>query len=1099
MRRIVSVLLTLTIIFSFASVSSADTVPTADASNVIINENFDGGSLHPSGNGMYVANSGHIGAGKYSFENSGERLLYNGGTEISGGVLKYEEKVKITQSGSATLLMASDTNGVNNAFSITIDPSYIRYNAYDSTGNSAGGNISAYDLNTEYDIAAYVDLDSGLLQIELNGKSVCGGTKLYINKNNRSGNINRIFDIKTNSAQFELYGVSVKRIAKLPYDKTEEVLWYEDFSDFDRETCGSKTEVPDDNILTSDSAEHGNVLHIGQGVRLHKPVSVSGEFSVKTDLYFTTESIWTNIFKILGASDAETAYLKVENKNLKIYAGADSSAEACTGNLVETVEANKWYTVEISGNASTREISVYVNGVKKCDGIYLLNNGAVQEPFYIDNKYAGTVANGIYIDNCEIGLTADYKADNVFEDVKVDTDISSDDTVNIAFSNVVSAPVTANGYVTFKNGNRALKDLNLASGVYAFNTDIRVPQYGADDATNTLWDAYRSNTPSYGVQTIGKNIFVYANDANGNTVKRNIVENYSTSAWYNIQIITNTSNNRIRVFVNGIECAADTEMYLKGDGAITRPYNFDARYNAADFVYDVRSIKLYEDKLLGALGIQNGILSGNLTLPTSVTVDGITYSVTWSTSDSSVIKADGSVTVDVSSAKFPVIQAFVSDNDSVKATRRYTFYAPPGELDFEDKTNVTENINDMPFVTSDGKLITWTSSHPEIVTATGAVTRPADTTVVTLTASYGDTVKQYSIQVIGMNEENKVFVLENDFYTGGEKMIGKVQITDNTVEYRTKIYNATESSIKAAMIIGVYDSENTLVDIKNGSIQDVASHSYGNEEKLTCVLPDDGQYRIEGFLWEPYTLSPYCKACSAGDKDAMLYVIGSSSYSSYSQNAAQDQAGIGMYMGKYLSENITVENAAYGGKSSRSYLCLDDSKAHFEKILNNLKDGDYMQISFGANEAGEGIRYVTPEEFPDYLSVYVSAAKDRGAVAYLVTQPFNGKYIPATYDAAASIESNSSTEARRAAMRTFANDNGLILVDLSAKQEEYYSTLTADEIRNLYIYEYDSDGTQNDYLQHLNKSSADMVAKMLMQLIGQSGINGLSGAVRTAD
>ena len=1085
-RRIINVLLILSIIFSFGSFAAADTVPTADASNVIINENFDGGSLHPSGNGMYVANSGHIGAGKYSFENSGERLLYNGGTEISGGVLKYEEKVKITQSGSATLLMASDTNGVNNAFSITIDPSYIRYNAYDSTGNSAGGNISAYDLNTEYDIAAYVDLDSGLLQIELNGKSVCGGTKLYINKNNRSGNINRIFDIKTNSAQFELYGVSVKRIAKLPYDKTEETLWYEDFENFsstDYTSDSTEGTALTNNVaaISDDTTAHGKALHAQTGVRLDKQLNnLSGVYSVRTDLYIDS-AISIDIFQIADTNRNQMARLSISEGKLCAVAGANSTATGTSWKTIETLEAKKWYAVDVRINTATREISVYLNGVKMCDGVYLVDKGYdVAHPFYIDNKYAADKS-GLYVDNCGVYKVTDYNTEDIFADVKVDTgaDVSS------AFNNIVSAPTSGDGYVTFKNGNRALKDLNLASGVYALNADIRVPQYGADDATNTLWDAYRSNTPSYGVQTIGKNIFVYANDANGNTVKRNIVENYSTSAWYNIQIITNTSNNRIRVFVNGIECAADTEMYLKGDGAITRPYNFDARYNAADFVYDVRSIKLYEDKLLGALGIQNGILSGNLTLPNSVTVDKITYSVTWSTSDSSVIKADGSVTVDVSSAKFPVIQAFVSDNDSVKATRRYTFYAPSGELDFEDKTNVTENINDMPFVTSDGKLITWTSSHPEIVTATGAVTRPADTTVVTLTASYGDTVKQYSIQVIGMNEENKVFVLENDFYTGGEKMIGKVQITDNTVEYRTKIYNATESSIKAAMIIGVYDSENTLVDIKNGSIQDVASHSYGNEEKLTCVLPDDGQYRIEGFLWEPYTLSPYCKACSAGDKETDLYILSDSIYANYAENAYNDEGGIGMYIGSYFDSKVTVHNEAHGGTSSKSYM-----RTYFNNdILSAAEKNDYMLVCFGLNDGSfeKPERYTSEADYKEFLKIYVNAAKDRGINMFFVTPTPFGKYDGDT------VTYSDNPVNRRAWMKEVATMMNVKCMELGEQVDAELAALSAADQYSKFIQEkQESAGT----MLHISKARANELAGRLTQLIKSADINGLSNYVK---
>ena len=1086
MKKIVSIFLIVTVFLNLGISVTADNAPIADTANVIFEEDFAQGQLHPADKGQYVANTGIVNNGSYTFDTANQRLLYNPGIEISGGVLCYETKVTFTEKGSATLLMVSDTNGSNNAFSITSDASNIKYNAYDASGSTIAGSIAAYDANKEYTINAYVDLDTGLLQIELDNKVMCGGTKLYINPNNRSGNINRIFDIKTSSAKFTLSSVAVKRIAKLPYDKTEETLWYEDFesfnsSDYTSDSTEGTALTNSVATISGDTTEHGKSLHAQEGVRLDKQFNnLSGVYSVKTDLYIDS-AISIDVFQIADANKAQMARLTISDGSLCVVAGETAAATSTSWKTVGELEAKKWYAVDVRIDTATREICVYLNGVKMREGVYLVDKGAaVAHPFYIDNKYASGKS-GLYVDNCGIYKAVDYNTKDIFEDVKVDTgaDISS------AFSNIVAAPTAGNGYVTFKSGNRALKDLTLDDGaVYALNVDVRIPQYG-ESKDNLLWNSYvDSYTVGYGVQVNGKNIFVYANDASGNTVKSNIVENYDVTKWYNIQVIANLNNKRIRVFVDGVECAADKEMYLKGNtNSITRPYNFDATGNESAFAYDVKSIKLYKDKLLGALNIQNGVLSGDLTLPATVTVDGKTYQVAWATTNSDVIKADGTVNKDVSTAKFPVIQAFVSDSNGTKATRRYTFYAPPGELDFEDKDNVRDNINDMPFVTNDGKLITWTSSHPEIVTATGAVTRPADTTDVTLTASYGDITKTYNIRVIGMNEDNKVFVLENSLYADGDKIIGKSQIANKKIDYKTRIYNATGDKINAMMIMAVYDANGTIVKA-DVSKYEVAAKSYGDVKTLSYDV-GNSDYNVKGFLWETDSLKPYCEECTTDDKKTDLWVLSDSIYANYAENAYNDEGGIGMYIGSYFDNKVTVHNEAHGGTSSKSYM-----RTYFNKdILSAAKKYDYMLVCFGLNDGSydKPERYTSETDYKEFLKIYVNAAKDREINVFFVTPTPFGSYDGNT------VKYSDNPLNRRKWMKEVAVSMNVKCIELGETVDKELANLSASEQYSKFIQEkQESEGT----MLHISKARATELAGRLTQMVKDADINGLSGYVK---
>lgn len=68
--------------------------------------------------------------------------------------------------------------------------------------------------------------------------------------------------------------------------------------------------------------------------------------------------------------------------------------------------------------------------------------------------------------------------------------------------------------------------------------------------------------------------------------------------------------------------------------------------------------------------------------------------------------------------------------------------------------------------------------------------------------------------------------------------------------------------------------------------------------------------------------------------------------SSYLDVTLTVSLGWGAHIGKYL--NIAIDNAAIGGRSSRSYT----REGRFTALANKVVSGDYVIIEFGHNDGG---------------------------------------------------------------------------------------------------------------------------------------------------
>lgn len=83
----------------------------------------------------------------------------------------------------------------------------------------------------------------------------------------------------------------------------------------------------------------------------------------------------------------------------------------------------------------------------------------------------------------------------------------------------------------------------------------------------------------------------------------------------------------------------------------------------------------------------------------------------------------------------------------------------------------------------------------------------------------------------------------------------------------------------------------------------------------------------------------------------------------------------------FNKEKVVVDNRAVGGTTSKSYYI-----EHWSNVISEISSGDYLFISFGANDANTHTTYfTTPEEFVDYMGIYCEAAREKGAIPVLLS------------------------------------------------------------------------------------------------------------------
>lgn len=195
------------------------------------------------------------------------------------------------------------------------------------------------------------------------------------------------------------------------------------------------------------------------------------------------------------------------------------------------------------------------------------------------------------------------------------------------------------------------------------------------------------------------------------------------------------------------------------------------------------------------------------------------------------------------------------------------------------------------------------------------------------------------------------------------------------------------------------------------------------------------------------------------------------------------EAGWGEYLETFLVPDYHVSNQAMNGRSTKSFI----AEGRLDIIDKAIQPGDFLFIQFGHNDQKiMEDRGTQPDgEYQSYLTQYVEVAKAHGAQAVLLTSVTRRDFHEGQLN-------TTTLGAYPAAMRTFAKEQQLPLLDMYQVTQTLYQTLGYEKTRDLHLQlapgehvNYPEGVTDNT---HFNETGAREIAKLVAAEIKKAGL-----------
>lgn len=120
----------------------------------------------------------------------------------------------------------------------------------------------------------------------------------------------------------------------------------------------------------------------------------------------------------------------------------------------------------------------------------------------------------------------------------------------------------------------------------------------------------------------------------------------------------------------------------------------------------------------------------------------------------------------------------------------------------------------------------------------------------------------------------------------------------------------------------------------------------------------------------------------SANNDFTIYLIGDSTMADKKNPEQNPEHGWGQVLPQYFKENVTIDNRAVNGRSSRSFI----GEGRWDSILKTLQEGDYVFIQFGHNDQKfkSPDRYTNPHvTYRHNLIRFVEETREKGATPVL--------------------------------------------------------------------------------------------------------------------
>lgn len=232
-----------------------------------------------------------------------------------------------------------------------------------------------------------------------------------------------------------------------------------------------------------------------------------------------------------------------------------------------------------------------------------------------------------------------------------------------------------------------------------------------------------------------------------------------------------------------------------------------------------------------------------------------------------------------------------------------------------------------------------------------------------------------------------------------------------------------------------------------------------------------------------------------------VYIAGDSTACEYGEDEkyALPRGGWGVYLEEFLKGDVTVIDCARSGRSSKSLVVEEE----YNKIFDNIKEGDYLLIQFGHNDAKNTkpedieLRYTEPEgdkdtegSFKNSLYVnYIKPAMDKGAKPILLTPISRRKFG----------EDGKVTDSHGKyddAVRELAEELDIPCIDMTEKTSEIYNKFGEEDTKVFHaVFKDTSKGIDNT---HLNRFGGKYIAALTAAEIMEEDKDGLGAFVNNS-
>jgi len=225
----------------------------------------------------------------------------------------------------------------------------------------------------------------------------------------------------------------------------------------------------------------------------------------------------------------------------------------------------------------------------------------------------------------------------------------------------------------------------------------------------------------------------------------------------------------------------------------------------------------------------------------------------------------------------------------------------------------------------------------------------------------------------------------------------------------------------------------------------------------------------------------------AQDNTAKVFVIGDSTAASYAADR-YPLTGWAQVLQMYFSGNITVDNRAQSGASSKSFY-----NTYWSNVIDDVVAGDYVVIQFGHNDSKtttseeDNVTVPDPNRYTDplgssttegsykwYLTKFIDEVKVKGATPILTTSIERRSISGGVFQYTLISYANS--------MRDLGVEKNIQVIDLNEKTYKFYTKLGVEGTKDIFLIldagesvNYPNGITDNT---HLQENGAKEIAKL---------------------